>query len=315
MTLYESRALPPRSHELMNSTVPTPPPEPTDHEPCPTPLAWQEVVKDVLQTARTLEFVAQGVRLEGYEYGSGPPLVFLPTASGTHRLFALTAYLLREDFHCLMLGNPQWEHAPAVSQLIPRTAAVLDEVLSTTFDTPVNLYANGTGVSTALELMRLRPDRVRRAIFQGGGAGAELTLRERMLLSAGLWCPGTLRRVPLWLSIQIQNHRTWFPPFDESRFGFLLGEMRKQSTRDVARRMLADASVDRTADFSAITQPVLLLHGEGEGRQVFEQLSQLGERLPQSEDDAMHTTGLFPFVTHPHRLVKVLRKFFLSPSS
>ncbi|MCA9081175.1 MAG: alpha/beta hydrolase [Planctomycetaceae bacterium] len=289
------------------------PDRPPALEPCPTPLAWQQVVQGVLEASRPLEFAAEGVRVEGLEFGSGLPLVFLPPAAGTHRLFALTAWLLKDEFRCLMLGNIEWRKPPRCSELTARSAAVLEQVITTFSSEPVDLFASGTSMDAALELMRLRPERVRRAILQGG-SGQRLTLRERLLLKAGLWFPGRLKNVPGWLPVQIQNHRVWFPPFDESRFGFLLGELRKQKTAEVARRLLSARTNWEGVDLSTVRQPVMLLHGEGEGPHAQAQLEQLEHNLPQAESTAMHTTGIYPYVTHPHRLVKVLRSH-LQPTS
>ncbi len=283
-------------------------------EPCPAPLAWQEVVREVSQAARPIEFQWETGRLQGLDYGAGPPLIFLPTATGTHRMFALTAWLLREDFRCLLLGNVEWNSTPWISQLTQQTALVLHNALTQYLGESCSLYASGTSVSTALQLLRTAPELVNQAILQGGGLGAQLTWAERLMLNWARWSRKPLHKTPLWMSVQAQNHRPWFPPFDESRFGFMMHEMGDQRRCDVATRLLADANSSRHLS-PAIQQPVLLLDCEGHGKLATQQLDRLATQLPHVQRESLHSAGLFPYLTHPHRLVKILKGFLNSPAT
>lgn len=280
-------------------------------EGCPTPLAWQEVVRSVVEQSRAIEFRWPGGKIQGLDFGKGPPLVFLPTATGTDRMFALTAWLLRDDYRCLLLGNPLWDKLPALKSIAATTAQHLAEALPTYFGGACHLYACGTGVTTAVHLLKHGPAVVDSAILQGGG-GTKLTWAEWLTLNLGRWSRRQMKQTPLWMSVQAQNHRPWFPPFDESRFGFMMNEMGDQAARDVAARILADSAASIHSILPRIEQPVLLLDCEGHGRLIDSQSQHLASHLPHVQREAMHSAGMFPYLTHPHRLVKVLKPFLQS---
>ncbi len=282
-------------------------------DPCPTPLAWQEVVQSFQEQIRQGPLDFQFGTVTATQFGEGPPLVFLPGSLGSPRLYALLAWLLKENRQCWLLDHPVFESRPNPKELISATATAYVDVLGELFDGPVEVYASNFGVPVCLEMMRSTPTLVQKAALQSGWATRKLTFFEKSLLQIGRFVPFTIRSVPLWLSTQIQNHRAWFPPFDETRFGFLLNETYQTSVRDVSRRLLAASQTDLSSQLAKIRTEVLLVRCEGDGQLISQQQDLLEKSLPKHESVSLHTTGHYPFLTHPHRLVKVLREFFNIP--
>ncbi|MBC8290144.1 MAG: hypothetical protein H8E37_07485, partial [Planctomycetes bacterium] len=66
---------------------------------CPTPMAWQGVLKGFREQAESFQFTTpDGLEVSGRVLGEGPPLYILNGLSATSELFCLTTWLLREDF-------------------------------------------------------------------------------------------------------------------------------------------------------------------------------------------------------------------------
>jgi hypothetical protein len=59
-----------------------------------------------------------------------------------------------------------------------------------------------------------------------------------------------------------------------------------------------------------ISCPALLIRTEGQGRLEAEGHDVLERNLPDVRSEWMHSSGLHPCLTHPHRLAKLLKPFF-----
>src|SRR5260221_13561148 len=79
---------------------------------CPPPLAWGEVLADFHKQADAWYLDRPDYRLSGRTLGTGPALYLLNGFSGTHELYALFAWLLRDKFRCVLFDYP----APARRQ-------------------------------------------------------------------------------------------------------------------------------------------------------------------------------------------------------
>ena len=282
-------------------------------EPCPTPLAWQEVVKSFHEQAMSRIVETPAAEVTVHELGSGKPLVFLPAFSGNALLFSLTCWLLRDDCRSVVIEHPAWKKTPSHRDLIPRTAEAISMALEHSCPDGADIYAATWGGQVALQLMLDHPQLVHRAILQSSWAHRKLTTSESILLGCGSWLPVKARRLPMWLPTQLQNHRNWFPPFDETRFGFLLGETGVTPASALARRLLASSRTDLTPQLHKVSTPITLLRCEGDGTPITVAQDILEDRLPNVKSESMSSTGHFPYLTHPHRLVKVLRATFDIP--
>ena len=285
-------------------------------EPCPTPLVWQEVVRSFDTQQTQLDFQTSLGHLKLTSFGEGQPILFIGGHVATPRLFALIAWLLKDEYRCLLMQHPEWTQTPKPGSVIPNTVSMIAEFMERGLPEGVDVFGSSYGAQVALQLLIEHPNRVNNTILQSGWANREFNLIERAVLRVGTGAPGSAGRVPMWLSIQHQNHRRWFPPFDETRFGFLIEEIRQNRTRKASRRLLAAHHTNLNDRLSEINNPVHILRCEGDGPLLDQLQATLEESLPNVTSEEMHTTGQYPYLTHPHRIAKLIRKQFpISKSS
>lgn len=273
-------------------------------EKCPPPLEWQEVVREFHAQADAWYFDRTRYRLSGRTLGSGPPLYFLNGFCATHELYALLVWLLRDRYRCVLFDYPVGAYPRDVTlpELADDVAAVGHAIGDRTFD----LFASSFGSLVALETMRRYPLRIGRAVLHGAFAHRRLSLVERLLIQACRVHPGRLRHVPFRKMVQRQNHRLWFPPFDLTRWEFLSDNTGKARLRDLARRAAIVRDADLRPHLAEIRQPVILVRTEGDGGILEECGAVLEAGLPQARVERMPLAGQYPFLTHPHRLAKIM---------
>lgn len=278
-------------------------------EPCPAPLAWMEVVRSVREQTQSLEVETPAALLRVDQFGDGPPLVLLPDRGGNSLLYCLTAWLLKDDFRCILLNHPVWKSAPSIRELLPETATAYGLAIEHVAGTGAPCYGPGWGGLAALQLLRQQPFLAGPVILQSTGWQQPWTRTENLALGIGSHLPGSIRRVPGWQAAQIENHRRWFPPFDETRFGFLLDQLGRTPTRDWCNRQRS-AALQQPGNFSAMDlPPVLLIRCEGDGAALQAASGRLEKSLPHARVEDLALCGHYPYLTHPHRLVKILRTF------
>jgi len=280
---------------------------------CPTPLSWRGVLKKFRDEATVHIVQRNGYQMYCRTWGEGAPLYFLNGFGGTSELFALTASLLRDEHRCVLFDEfstePEW-------QLPPRTTTPAETVedlfaIADYFgDEVLSLYGATLGGAVGLAAMQAHPHRVCRAALQGGFAHRHFSPAERLLAWGARYMPGRLQNVPLHESVQRQNHRPWFPPFDGSRWKFLAENLGGVPLRVIARRTTLARRIDLRLQLSQISQPALIIRTEGEGRIASACQAELIARLPNVVDVWVDNTGQLPFLTHPHRLSKLLKPFY-----
>jgi hypothetical protein len=57
----------------------------------------------------------------------------------------------------------------------------------------------------------------------------------------------------------------------------------------------------------SIAAPTLLIETEGGGPNIGRQMHALQAGLSNARTDKMHSSGLYPYLTHPHRVAKLMR--------
>lgn len=269
---------------------------------CPTPLAWHDVVAAFRAECRPWRIAGARGTVAGCSWGSGSPLFFLSGFLGDRELFALTAWVLRGEFRCVFLDEtPAGTLAEWVDDLLVAAEEQGDERFS--------LCAASFGTAAALTAMCCAPERIERAVLVHGFARRTWSRCERLLIRVGRCLPGRVSRLPLWRAIQEQNHRRWFPPFDAGRWEFYLENAGRTPIRALAARAALIHRWDVRARLGEITTPVLLVRGEGAGQVAAGDFEVLRAGLPQTETAVLHSTGHLPFLTHPHRLGKLVRDF------
>lgn len=261
------------------------------------------VVRD---ESRAWEIDGKCGRIGGRTLGEGPPLYLLNGTGGTWELFALSMYLLREDFRCVIVEYPGENAKFSLDDFVADLFQIADEQGDATF----SLFATSYGSAVAFAAMAAQPERIERAVIQAGVARKRLSVAERLLVGAGKLLPFSLARMPFFSRVQEHNHRTWFPPFDKSRWQFMVDNLGSVGVRTMCRRITAFQQRDLTGAISGITSPVHLLGSEGEGTAITQQRERLQQLLPHATTELLPHCGLLPFLTHPHLLSKALKSYF-----
>ena len=269
-------------------------------------MAWQGVLKGFREQAESFQFTTpDGLEVSGRVLGEGPPLYILNGLSATSELFCLTTWLLREDFRCVIIDYP--EKATSLSQLSSSLFAVADGLGDDQFD----LYATSFSTAVALEALSTDSGRIRRAVLQGAVNGLRLSFLERLATKAATILPGRMRHVPFFKAALQNNHRRWFPPIDPSRWYFLALNVGSVPLRTVARRLRMLDRLDWGERLAGISTPVFVISSEGESARHRAAADRFEEGIPNAKSEQIPNSGHVPFVTHPHRLVKIVKSFCL----
>lgn len=289
------------------------PAAPAAVEPCPTPLEWRQVLAEFRAQRQSVEFSRGKSAIQAVIFGSGRPLYFLGPAAGSHEQFALLAWLLREDFRCVFVefrplppGTGRGR-SPALGLIAADVVSVAEGL----GDSRLSLCAASFGSLPALQATIDEPDRVEALTLVCGYAHRRFSWVENSLLACGCHMPGRLSSLPRWRSLQEHNHRPWFPPFDPTRWEFLLSDLAATPTAQLARRLALSQRIDFRPLLSQVRTPALLVRTEGEGRVLTACQDELEAGLPDVRREWMHTSGHYPHLTHPHRLAKLLKAFLL----
>lgn len=285
--------------------------EAEQREPCPTPLSWQQVLGHFVAERERHEVTVDGHRFVAWTWGdaAAPPVFLLGGLTATPETYSLLAHLLREDHRVVIVDDPAVdERGPRRRSLGSFAADVVAtaDALGVERFTPV---AVGWGTTVALRTMLDAPNRVDRAVLVSGYARLKLSFAERTSFRLARWWPGSLGGVPMQRTMTEQNHRRWFPPFDQSRWDFFATETSRVPLRVIGARASSVLNEDLVPRLGEIAHPVLLVRGEGEGRMAIARQEELVAGLPNARTEWMHSTGQLSFLTHPHRLVKLVRTF------
>lgn len=276
-----------------------------DREPCPTPLEWQEVLQTFVQEAEHWYLDLNGERILGRTWGSGRTLYFLNGLAGTHELYALIVWLLREDFRCVVFDYPDSSSVTSshLAELLPRVVELHGDSRA------VTVYARDFGVQVARWTAGNHAGLIGSLICQTPVLGLSLTGTERRLASLARRLPFRIRRIPGRVVIQQRTHRVWFPPYDRSRFEFYLQNSGHQSVAGMAQRFLL--SGEPVPDWTGETVPerMLVIRTEGESPAQAAAAERLAERLSHAHTEWLHTSGQLACLTHPHRVAKLVREF------
>lgn len=302
-------------HTDETTTPPSPPapaisptgelPPPPEGSSCPPPLAWTDVLGTFREQSELFSTSHKGAEYFVRIMGEGEPLYFLSGLSQTTELFCLTVWLLREQFRCVMIEYPdQGRDLESLAELVPSVADQLGHE-------QVDLFASSFGSSVALELLLNTPDRIRNVVLQGPLVKFRMSRPERLCSRLVGCLPGKIGRLPLRGRVLEGHHRHWFPPFDHSRWQWVLDDTGNVSTAAVMRRLRMLHDIDYAERLSGISTRSLVISSEGEAFRHRESAAILSKLLPDAQSEELSNCGHLPFVTHPHRLANLIRPFLL----
>lgn len=294
-------------------TPPSPPRSPLDG--CPIPISWEVVLREFRETAPLQSIHHPTGPIEFRAWGNGPPVYFFNGLGGVSDHFALLTHLMRDQFRCVVVEFPGVKQigdrcfSLKLDDLSNRAVALADHFGDRNF----YLFATSLGSLVSWNLLSRFPDRVNKVVITGGFAHRSLSLAERFLIQAGRFLPLRLRSLPLAKTVHQATFSPWFPPNDPTRWKFFADPAEEVPVRDLAWRGKLIRDNDLTNLLSKIETPVLLIQGEGDGIVSGKCRDVLHANLPHSQIEMMANTGHLPHITHPHRLGKSIRNFFLPP--
>ena len=138
-------------------------------------------------------------RMPYYTWGQGPPLVFIHGAADTAMSFRLVIARLSAHFRCIAYTLPQghgdgsrlwsYRHADLVEDLWAALRPIPGPIA------PFVLRLVRFGSTIALTAMRQHPERIPRAILQGGTAYRPLRFLERVLTFGLRFFPGKMAKL------------------------------------------------------------------------------------------------------------------------
>ena len=146
-------------------------------EPCPTPLLWQDIVLSFHEEMRQGHVEFKGGSVTATQFGTGPPLVFLPGSVASPRIYALSAWLLKEDRQCWLLDHPVFDHPPQETDLVQKSANAYANVIHDLFGGPVDIYASNYAVPVCLQMLLSHQEVVKKVAFQSGWVSRTFTSR------------------------------------------------------------------------------------------------------------------------------------------
>jgi len=298
-----------------SAAAPSPPRSPLDG--CPVPISWQIVLREFREKAPLQSIPHPTGPIEFRTWGNGPPVYFFNGLGGVSDHFALLTHLMRDQFRCVVVEFPGVKQiggrsfSLTLDDLSNRAVALADHFGDRTF----YLFATSLGSLVTWNLLSRFPDRVNKVVITGGFAHRSLSLAERFLIKAGRLLPFRLRSLPLAKTVHKATFGPWFPPNDPTRWNFFSDMAEEVPVRDLAWRGKLIRDNDLTNLLPNINTPVLLIQGEGDGIVSGKCRDVLHANLPQSQIEMMANTGHLPHITHPHRLGKSIRNFFLPPQT
>ncbi len=267
----------------------------------------REAVRDVCDTGR--------YRCPYYVWGQGPPLVFLHGMADNSRSFLLATALLSRHFRCVAYDLPtgrgdrarvgRYTHADLVADLW----ALLDHLrLRQSY-----VFASSFGSTVALAALRERPERLPRAVLQGGLARRPLARAEWLVAQFARHWPGRMGRLPIHKRFLREVHYGPFAGRPPEVWDYFTEGTGRTSVRAFAHQALMLHRLDLRPLLAEVRQPVLLVCGDEDRVVGREHEEVLLRGLPNAGRVELLGCGHVPALTHPEVLAEVVRQFLTPP--
>lgn len=250
-----------------------------------------------------------------FTWGQGPPLVFIHGLADCARSFVLVMEPLRLDFTCIGYELPDggadgarlgaYRHRHLVADLL----ALLDHLgLKRSY-----LFGSSFGSTIALAALHAAPERLPRAILQGGFARRPLVLWEKVHCRFARYWPGPMRTLPLRRRLNYSLDEGPFQRVPREHRMFLSQNSGQVSKAAAARRGLMIDSLDIRPLLPAIRQPVLMICGDNDPIVPRVCEGPLLEGLPNVERVEFPDCGHYPQYTHAPLVAEMVRRFLTPP--
>jgi pimeloyl-ACP methyl ester carboxylesterase len=254
-------------------------------------------------------------RMPYYTWGSGAPLLFIHGVSDSSRSFVQPIACLAAHFRCIAYDLPDGRGDGARlrryrhDDLVEDVWALLDHlgvrqsyVLGSSF-----------GSTIALKALRARPERLPRAVLQGGLARRPLTRAEHLLARVARFFPGSMTWVPLRRTVVRAINSAAFAGRSPAVWDYFLQCSGRAAVAAFAHQALLLHRLDLRALLPEVRQPVLLVCGDRDTvvPRVHEEM--LLQGLPNAGRVTIEGCGHVPSYTHPEVFAEVVRQFLTPP--
>jgi pimeloyl-ACP methyl ester carboxylesterase len=255
-------------------------------------------------------------RMPYYVWGEGPPLVFVHGLADSSDSFLMPVSRLSAHFRCVAYNLPtgrgdrarvrQWTHDDLVRDLW----TLLDHLGVQ----QAYLLGSSFGSTVVLAALAQRPERLPRAVLQGGLAYRRLTSRERWIARVGQFIPGTVGVFRGRERVLRKINGAEFVGRPDEVWRYFIERTAVTPIATVARQALTLDGLDMRAVLPQVRQPVLLVCGDRDAIVPPYHQDVLLEGLPNAGRVTIQGCAHVPSYTHPEILAEVVRQFLTPPN-
>jgi 3-oxoadipate enol-lactonase len=267
----------------------------------------REAVHGVCDTGR--------YRMAYYTWGEGPPLLFVHGLGDSGHSFLQPISRLVQHFRCIAYELPGGQRDGARLRRYAHDHLVADIWILLDHLGLRRSYILGSsfGSTIVLKALHARPERLPRAILQGGLAYRPLRRAERLLSYWGRFLPGRMAGIPLREKILLKTAGTGFKACFPDVWNYFLECTGRARLATVAHQAYMLHRVDLRSTLPHIRQPVLLICGEHDRVVPRPHEEMLLQGLPNAGRITIEGCGHVPSYTHPEILAEVIRQFLTPP--
>jgi pimeloyl-ACP methyl ester carboxylesterase len=255
-------------------------------------------------------------RMPYFSWGEGPPLVFIHGLGDSSRSFLQPMSRLARQFRCISYDHPTGHRDGA--RLRRYTHAHFVEDLWALMDhlglPQAYLLGSSFGSMIVLAAMHARPERVPRAILQGGLARRPLRRAELFLAHLARFLPGTARRIPYRTKVLRATQYRHFEARSPEVWDYFLKVTARARLSAFGHVALMVHQLDLRPLLPAIRQPVLLVCGDGDRIVPPFFADVLQEGLPNARRAVIENCGHMPSYTSPEVFAEIIRQFLTPPA-
>lgn len=268
----------------------------------------REAVRGVCDTGR--------YRCPYFSWGQGPPLLLIHGIADDARSFVQLAAGLTAHFRCIAYDLPtgigdgarlsRYTHRDLVADAF----ALLDHLGCRRS----YVFGSSFGSTIALEALRTRPERLPRAVLQGGFARRQLTWAEYLLIRLMRHWPGQVGALPLRRAALRRANARAFAAVPADVWDYFFERSNGQPVAAVAQRAMLIHRLDLRPVLAEIRQPVLLVCGDHDAVVDRSCDDVLAAGLPNAARVELVNCGHNPLFSHPEVLAEVVRRFLTPPA-
>jgi pimeloyl-ACP methyl ester carboxylesterase len=171
------------------------------------------------------------------------------------------------------------------------------------------------GSTIALQALRARPERLRRAVLQGGLAHRPLTRAEYLLARVARFFPGSMRWVPFRRTVVRAINYEIFARRAPAVWDYFLECSGRAAVAAFAHQALLLHRLDLRTLLPEVRQPVLLVCGDRDTVVPRAYAEVLLGGLPIAGLVTIEGCGHVPSYTHPEVFAEVVRQFLTPPAA